>query len=215
MENVVRVAIFGASGGTGRELIRASLRKKYAVTALARSPEKLAEFGDRIRIVVGDVHDETAVRATIAPGTAAVLSALGSPVNRPTTAMSQGVTRMLDAMRENNVRRLIVVSAAAMHIDRYDGVVHRLLKRVLQRIFRNPYADLARMEDLVRASSCDWTVVVPPRLLDGPPTTQWRMALNHNLSKANKIQRADLALAMLAAIDDASTVRTFEHVASP
>jgi putative NADH-flavin reductase len=215
MENVVRVTIFGASGRTGRELVRASLTKGYVVTALARSPQKLAEFGDSLRVVIGDVLDTAAVRATIAPGTTAVLSALGAPTNQPTTAMSQGVGRMLEAMRENDVRRLIVISAAAMHIDRYDGILHGLLKRVLQRVFRHPYADLSRMETLVRASSCDWTVVVPPRLLDGLPTMQWRMALNHNLPKANAIDRADLALAMLAAIDDASTVRALEFVASP
>ena len=50
----------------------------------------------------------------------------------------------------------------------------------------------------------DWTVLRPPRLLDKPASSTYRMAVESQLDGAQGISRADLASAMLKVVDDQS-----------
>src|SRR5829696_7085745 len=73
----VNLVIFGASGGTGRLLVRQALAQNHTVAAFVRTP---AEFGIThagLRVVVGDVADGPTV-ARVVQGQDAVLSALGA-----------------------------------------------------------------------------------------------------------------------------------------
>ncbi len=69
------------------------------------------------------------------------------------------------------------------------------------------------MEDAVRASDLDWTLVRPPRLVDKPLTGAYRTAINANLRRGMVISRADVAHLMLAAVDRPETVRAAVGVA--
>ena len=86
-------------------------------------------------------------------------------------------------MRTSGIRRLIVVSAAPIgtvpspgrpHPPRHDpgdGFILRYLAGpIVKRALRAHYADLAQMEDVLRDSDLDWTVVRPPRLTGKPVT---------------------------------------------
>ena len=77
-------------------------------------------------------------------------------------------------------------------------------------VFGEGDADMAR---LLQASASAWTVLRPPRLTDGPATGRYRTALNEPLRRAGKISRADLALAMLDALDNARTLKAILTVA--
>ncbi len=72
---------------------------------------------------------------------------------------------------------------------------------------------MARMEQLLRGSEVDWTVVRPPRLTDGPATGRYRTSANRHLQRGRTISRADLAAAMLPLLDDPHAVRTTIGVA--
>nr|WP_310716119.1 NAD(P)-binding oxidoreductase [Nonomuraea sp. 3-1Str] len=82
------------------------------------------------------------------------------------------------ATAAEGARRLVVVTANGM-ITEGDGPVTRLVfKPVLGRVPRNPFADMLRMEDVVRASGLDWTIVRPPPLTEGPRTGSYRSAID-------------------------------------
>jgi NAD(P)H-binding len=55
-------------------------------------------------------------------------------------------------------------------------ILRYLADPIVKRALRDHYADLVRMEDVLRASDLDWTIVRPPRLtsmlsiLDQPRT---------------------------------------------
>lgn len=57
----MKVAIFGATGGTGIELVRQALERGHAVTAFVRDPAPLAASGDGLTIITGDIHNMTDV----------------------------------------------------------------------------------------------------------------------------------------------------------
>ena len=103
----MKIAIFGSTGGSGKELVKQGLELGYEVTAFARTPEKLDEFKhENLKIVQGDVFNyEDVERAII--GQNAVLSALGNPTLKPNNTTSEGTRNIVKAMQTNNVRRFI------------------------------------------------------------------------------------------------------------
>src|SRR4051794_34954366 len=72
----MKIAVFGATGATGQQVVQQALEQGHSVTALARTPERLAITHSSLRIVKGNVLDPAAVEQTI-QGTGAVLSCLG------------------------------------------------------------------------------------------------------------------------------------------
>jgi uncharacterized protein YbjT (DUF2867 family) len=62
------------------------------------------------------------------------------------------------------------------------------------------------MEDVLRHSGLDWTVVRPPRLTDGPLTRAYRTAYGRNLRRGLTVSRADVADCMLRALYDPGSV---------
>jgi putative NADH-flavin reductase len=188
------LTVFGVTGGTGARVVEAALAAGHTVTAVARRPEAVTARHARLTIVRGDVLDLGSIEAAIS-GRDAIVSALGVGVSRgPTEVYSLGVGNIMKAMKSAGVRRLICVSASALAIDAEDpSVVRIILKPLLQRMLKRPFADLAIMEREVAASGLDWTIVRPPRLTNGARTGRYRTALTPNLRGAFSISRADLA----------------------
>ena len=210
----MRVAVFGSTGGTGRSAIEQALGAGDKVTALARRPEALAEFGEKINVVAGDVLDPSAVSRAVA-GAEVVISALGIGMHRhATTVYSQGTANIIDAMRAEGSRRLLVVSTASLELPaprQFGAWV--LSKFVLHKILAKPYADMASMEQLIRDSDVDWTLVRAARLTKGPPTGVYRTAVGEKLSGGWSISRADVAHYCLTHAADASTFRQTVEIA--
>ncbi|MGW5668720.1 NAD(P)H-binding protein [Micromonospora sp. NPDC003776] len=81
--------------------------------------------------------------------------------------------------------------------------LHRV-KPILRRYLREGFADFARTEQAVRDSDLDWTIMRPPRLTDGKHRP-YRTAIDRNVRGGITIARVDLALAILAALDNPTT----------
>jgi uncharacterized protein YbjT (DUF2867 family) len=92
--------------------------------------------------------------------------------------------------------------------DRGDGFLMRhLLVPSIGAALRTVYADLALMEDVLRDSDLDWTVVRPPRLTDRPLTGTYRTAYGQNVRRGFLVSRADVAHLMLRVLDQPETIR--------
>jgi putative NADH-flavin reductase len=208
----MRLAVFGPTGGTGRSAITQALTVGDKVTVLARNPAALAEFGDRITVVAGDVLDPAAVARTV-EGAEVVISALGIGMHRhATTVYSQGTANVVAAMRAEGSRRLLVVSTSSLELPSARQFAEYAIARfLLHRILAKPYSDMALMEDNVRGSGLDWTLVRAARLTNGPLTGQYRTVVDTKLRGCWSISRPDVAHYCLThAVDAAVTGRTVE-----
>jgi putative NADH-flavin reductase len=221
----MKLTIIAATGGIGHHLLDQAVAAGHDVTALARDPRPL---GDRpARVVAADLSaaDPAAVRSAVA-GADAVLSGLGPRSAADAGITSRGTRAVIEAMRETGARRLVVVSAAPVGTvpspgrpdpprhDPGDGFVMRhVLSPAIRRLLRAHYEDLALMEDLIRDSGLDWTVIRPPRLTDGPSTGRYRTAYGRNIRGGVLVSRADVAHLMLHALDDPGTVNQVLGVA--
>jgi uncharacterized protein YbjT (DUF2867 family) len=81
-----------------------------------------------------------------------------------------------------------------------------LLAPMTKRVFASTYSDLAVMEDVVRDSGLDWTIVRPPRLVNGARTGAYRMARGQNLRRGLAISRADVADSMLRVLQQPDSI---------
>jgi putative NADH-flavin reductase len=205
----MQLTVFGASGATGRRLVEQALDAGHAVTAVVRDPARLPVRHDRLAVVVADVLDSTAIQPAVANADV-VVSALGPhPPRNKSSIMSAATARILDGMRAVGSSRLVVVSAAPVASDDHGTTLpYRLLVAPIMRaLLGGLYADMAVMEETIRRSGMDWTILRPPQLTDGPRTRTYRHAKDANLRRGYRISRADLADAILASLDDPDTVK--------
>ncbi|RFU40154.1 NAD-dependent epimerase/dehydratase family protein [Actinomadura logoneensis] len=213
----MRITVFGATGGTGTAVCREAVRRGHEVTAVVRDAARLpGELRDKVDVVVADVMDPAAVESAVA-GRDAVMSCLGTRTGRaPTTVHTDGATSIITGMRAAGTRRLLVVSAAAPYPDPGDDLLGRYVaKPLVSRILANPMKDVVRADGVVAgATGIDWTIVRPPRLMDGPPRGAYRLGLDRTPPRARTIRRADLAGAMLDLADDPKSVGHVAWVAN-
>jgi uncharacterized protein YbjT (DUF2867 family) len=93
----MKLTIFGATGGTGRQLVSQALDAGHDVTAVVRDAARLPIRDERMRLVAGSMADPTTVSSAV-QGADAVLSGLGA---RPKGIgiCSQGTRAIVDAMQ--------------------------------------------------------------------------------------------------------------------
>jgi putative NADH-flavin reductase len=197
----MKIVIFGATGGTGRQLVQEALDAGHEVTAFAREPAKLDDIRHaNLRLVQGDVLDRAAVESAVA-GHDAVLCAIGAGAGR-TTLREEGTAAIVRAMQKTGVRRLICQSSIGVGDSRAN--LGFLTAYVIAPIFlRHAFADHERQEAVVRDSGLDWTIVRPPHLNDGPRTGVYRHGFPVNdTTIQSKISRADVADFMLTQLKD-------------
>jgi len=200
----MRIAVFGATGGTGRQAVMQALALGHEVTAIVRDPDKVGIRHERLEIVRGDVLNFPSFSRSI-DGQDAVLSALGVNHRKPTTVYSEGTGNIAKAMHASGVRRLVCLSSAGLAIPPDTPIMQRLvIQLVIQRMYKHAYEDMDRMEVLVRRSGLDWTVIRPPRLTNGTKTGIYRTAANQHLTKAQGISREDLADFMVHSVANAA-----------
>jgi putative NADH-flavin reductase len=202
----MKLTLLGANGGTGQQVARQAIGAGHDVTAIVRRPDAIPDSSPQLRVVRGDLLDPQWTGAGI-DGADAVLSAIGPSSRGPTTLYSAGTAAVLKAMDDAGIRRILVVSAAPVGPDDEWSGIDKVVRRVLWQFFRGPYEDMRRMEQILAASDTDWTVFRPPRLTNGPLTGHARTAVGKPLPGGRMVSRADLAAAMLAAINDPATVR--------
>lgn len=196
----MKLAIFGATGETGRHLVKQALERGHEVTAFTRSPEKLPINSDRLTVVQGDVRNADKVNEAIA-GVDAVLSALGPAENKPVFTVTEGTQNILDAMNRYGVARL-VVSAGAGVGDPNDEpkLFNHAINFLLKIVSRWVYEDMRRTVDLVRGSHVKWTVVRVPMLTDDEPTADVKVGyVGKGLGP--RLTRADMARFMLDQVE--------------
>jgi putative NADH-flavin reductase len=215
---IMKLTIFAATGGIGRQLVEQAMSAGHDVTAVVRSPKTLSRD---VRFVVADlaVPEPEALISAIT-GADAVMSGLGARSASEAGVAWRGTQAIVRAMTATGVPRIVVVSAAPIGTvpspgrpnpprhDPGDGFFMRhLFGPLTKAALHKHYADLAKMEDILLDSDVDWTVVRPPRLTDGPLTGTYRIAYEQNLRRGLFISRADVAHYMFRVLERPDTIR--------
>ncbi len=112
----MHVAVFGATGGTGIELVRQALGRGDSVTAFVRDPGPLADAGPGLTIVTGDVRNPADVARAVREQDA-VVCALGARDLKRTTIRATGTASIIRARHSRipraDVAHLILIELSA------------------------------------------------------------------------------------------------------
>jgi putative NADH-flavin reductase len=187
----MRFTILGATGGIGSLLLPLALEQGHEVTAFARAPEKIKRPSTQLRVVGGDLFNADQIAEAI-HGSDAVLSAFGPTTLRRTHLRRDFGRVVVKAMRSARVERFIHVSTAFLFGE--GGLVFAVMSNTL---FRNVTLDHRDSEQEMIQPDLAWTMVRPPRLLDGPATGRPRVVAGHLPKGGFSISRADVAAFML------------------
>jgi len=203
----MKLTVFGATGGIGREIVRQALDAGHEVTAVVRDPARLSVTGERLEVFRDDLADPEAVRPAVA-GRDVVLSGLGARSRKDAGIAARLTRTVLGAMQAEGVRRLLVVSAGPVGpAPENEGLLDRTARGIVSALLKDVYADLGEMEAELERSATDWTVVRPPRLQNKPVTGVYRTVVGGFPAGGRFIARADVAHAMLAMAGDPGTVK--------
>lgn len=90
----MKIVVFGATGGTGKNVVERALADGHDVVAVARRPEAVAAR-DGLVVHKGDVLEQASVTAAL-KGADAVICAVGpSSNNKPGTLISSAVKNIV------------------------------------------------------------------------------------------------------------------------
>lgn len=210
----MKLVVFGASGGTGKELVMQGVAAGHDITAFVRNADSVKGLG-ATAVITGDaLMYEDVLKAVT--GQDACVSALGARDLKTNDLLEHSIQNILRAMQEAGVERLVVLGAAGALHDAgiYQGLSRRLMFRIIRATFlRHPFRDAAAQEMLIEKSSVNYTVVHPPRLTSGPATGDWREDMRGLPANGIQIARADVAAFMLTVLDDPKYYRSGPYIA--
>jgi len=194
---IYKVMVLGANGGIGRQAVEMALAQGHSVTAILRTPSNITLIHPNLIIVKGDIMKPETWEKYL-ENKDVVISAIGATSRKETTLYSQGARNLLNAMKKTGANRVFFISASGLEVNPSHSLFIRLVTTyVLQRLLKNMYADLNKMEQLIKESDLNWTILRPPRLTNRPFTGRYRFAINSFLKAGLSISRADLAHFMM------------------
>jgi putative NADH-flavin reductase len=208
----VKLVIFGATGGTGKQLVERALAAGHDVTAAARRPEAIETKHDKLRVVKADVLDPAQVADAIA-GAEVVLSAIGPANNKkPGTLMSEGTRHMLAGCQQHGVRKFVFESGLMVGDGRGLGPFAKMAVGTFRWLNKALTAEKRIAEAAIRESGLDWVIVRPGNLDHSPPTGKYKTGVDLRINPAKKLSHSDVAAFMLTAAGDPALVHTVQDI---
>jgi putative NADH-flavin reductase len=200
-----KIIVFGATGGTGLQLVKQALDKGLSVTAFVRNPAKFGIENRNLNIFQGDVTDLDAVKLAL-NDCDAVLSALGAPAKVNDNVRSIGTNHIIRAMTESGVKRFICMTTLGIG-DSREFLPFYFKYFIVPFILKDAFADSERQEKLIMESSLEWTIVRPANLTNGKRTEIYQHGFTASAKTKLKISRADVADFMLKQLSNNTYLR--------
>ncbi len=206
---MAHIAVFGASGKIGRQIVREAQARGHDVTAVVRDPSELGPHPARLQVVQGDILDPEDVVAAVA-GHDAVISAVGPTRDADPQMLVAAARSLLNALPRAGVKRLIVVGGAGS-LEVAPGV--QLLDtpdfpedwKPVARAHRDALAVYRGNEDL------EWTYISPAGFIaPGPRIGHYRTAGDQLLRDSqgkSSITIDDFAIAVIDELEHPQHVR--------
>ncbi len=193
-----KLLVLGASGRTGRLLVAQALDAGFEVRAYVRTPARLQLDHPRLEKFQGNVLDRARLASAL-QGVDAVLSTLGRD-GRDLSPLLDGTTLIIEAMKAEGVRRLVLMSSLGAGSSRV--LSGPLLDGMVWLAGLRPSFDAKGVQErALLASGLDVSIVFAGGLTDGPRTDRVRAASVAQTPRPRfmppTISRADVAAFML------------------
>ena len=122
------IAVFGATGSTGRHVVRHALAKGYKVRALARSPDKVSVEDGNLAVIKGDFKDLAALKETVQGADYVICCAGGASGKAHEAGMMIAFIRRLWPLLEAEPALKVFLFQSVIFAPKPDGSLPLLLK---------------------------------------------------------------------------------------
>ncbi|RRH97396.1 NAD(P)-dependent oxidoreductase [Mesorhizobium tamadayense] len=195
----MKIALIGASGQVGSRLLKELSDRGHAITAIARTPEKIAVLPG-VTAVKGDAFDKDGLAALV-KGHDAVISAVHFTASDPDT--------LIAAVRASGVKRYLVVGGAgSLEVAPGKRLVDTPEFPAAYKAEALKGADF--LGKLKSVSDLDWTFLSPSALfVAGERTGKFRLGKDALLAteEGSSISFEDYAIAMANEIEKPEHIR--------
>ena len=196
------LALFGASGKTGRHFMADALDEGYQLKALVRDPADITEETNNLRIVKGDALNPEDVQRVIS-GTDAVVSLLGQSKQTDPWLQTRAIQHIISAMQEEGLSRVVSLTHFGVSAPAEDepGILDKLMRYSMRLFIPKVYQDGITHAQHLQAANLQWTIVRAPILTDEPQRGYYRIGAI-GVNAGHQISRADLSTFLLTLLAD-------------
>ena len=217
----MRILILGATGRTGKLLLREALDNGYEVNVLLRDKSKLNIAHPTLRIFEGLPTDKPLLAKAMA-GCEAILSTLNisrtsdfpwAKLRTPANFLSETAKCIIELAPLHNISRVIILSALGTGDTAKD--IPWWFKWVIDNSnVGMAYRDHERQEELFAASALNYTIVRPAGLTNSAKSKRVIVSLNNQPRPRLTISRSDVAKFMLNVLRDDLLLRRMPAISS-
>jgi len=204
----MRIALFGATGKTGKVLLKKLLIKEYEVKALVRNPSKLENYYSKVSIIKGDILDPSSVDNTIKECDV-IICVVGHVKGTPNNMQLDGMKNIITSMSKNNIKKLITLTGAGVFTKGDNpSFFDKIMQLLLKIISFSRFKDGANMVNEIKETNLDWIVIRAPFITNEKAKNKFSIYNNLESNKpATRISREDLVDFILENITSKEYVR--------
>ncbi|MGZ5867385.1 MAG: NAD(P)-dependent oxidoreductase [Xanthobacteraceae bacterium] len=196
----MKVAVLGASGNIGSQIVTEALSRGHSITGIARHPEKIAPRSG-VTVKAGDLSDEAGLAAALR-GHDAIISSVRFKSFKP--------AQLINAVKASGVKRLLVVGGAGS-LEVRPGVALLDTPEFPEAAKEEATGGRVTFKALQAESGLDWTFLSPSAVIGpGERTGKFRLGGDQLLIGADgksRISIPDFAIAMVDELEKAQHVR--------
>lgn len=200
----MNIVLFGATGGTGKQVLLQALEQGHVVTAIVRNLSKIGIKSEHLKIVQGDVLNIASFESAMADQNA-VICCLGMPANKAGTLRSEGTKNIIESMKKAGVNRLICQTSLGFDdsIEVLNCTPFIFKKIIVPYILKDTFKEHHKQEMAIRESNINWTIVRPGNLTNGLQTANYKHGFSYKDPTLKvKVSRADVAHFMVKQLVD-------------
>lgn len=187
-----KLALFGATGQTGREFLKLALPEGYELRAMARNPDDLKIEHENLEVIQGDVLNESDVEEVVI-GTDVVVSLFGHVKDSPKWLQTNGTKNIVKAMKKEGIDKIISLSGGGLPYEKdKPKIPDYLIKGAMKLFAGHLLEDAKKHAEVLKESGLDWIIVRGPRLTNGERKGDYRVGWV-GVNAGTKISRPDLA----------------------
>jgi len=169
----MKVVIFGATGFSGKAILKEALSQQHQVTVLVRNKSSILVQDKNLKIVEGNVMDKHTV-AEVLKNSDAVIQCLGvggKGNGKLTTFISVATKIIVEEMEKQEIKRLIAMSnvGAGNSVSFQPWIFTKIILPYFMKWLKVLIDDKNRMEPIIMNSELDWTIVRCPNIVDKTP----------------------------------------------
>lgn len=199
---MVRIALFGATGQTGKEFLKLALEKGYLINVLVRNPQKVTVKHNNLNLIKGDVLIAQDVMQAV-DGCDVVVSLFGHVKGSPKWLQTNGTKNIIEAMKHSGIEKIISLSGGGLPYPEKDKpkFADKIIRTIMKIAVPVILNDAIEHHKVLYNSGLKWIVVRGPRLTNDSGKGNYRVGWV-GVNASTIISRADLADFILKQVED-------------